>query len=400
MQLPSNSLTSFGRIVLFLNIILSVGLTTAQTSPSDETWQNATRLSWERYKNEYIFCGAECANNSGLVYDPSVGYQAVSEGVGYGMLMAVMMDDQTTFDLVYDAALRLMINENGLLDWRVDNQNNRTGFGSATDAELDIAAALIFAQSRVDQGAWRQRARNTYAQEAQIFLDAIYTFEVSEGRYLIPGDQFGGAGREIINLSYFAPAWFRLFNEFENSERWTPLIWQGYVSLYATDGADKGLAPDWSTFVGLPAFDYCETNGRPLENCRYEMFYDAIRVPWRIGLDCLWYGEPLACEWSQRSVDFLQSLPQDQQLRMYDMDGNLIVDYQDVAMIGMWVVAALATDDSTYQDDVERQLLTGRGDVLANSYWGATPDFYYNQSLAWFGAALISGDFRDLTRES
>lgn len=371
--------------------------TTAQTLPTEANWQTATRLTWETYKSRYIDCGADCGGNSGLVYDPSADYQAVSEGVGYGMLMAVMMDDQATFDRIYDAALRLMANENGLLDWRIDRQGNKTGFGSATDAELDIAAALIFAASRVEAGTWQARTGITYAQEALIFLDAIYTFEVAEGRYLIPGDQFGGGGQAIINLSYFAPAWFRLYNAFEGSDRWSTLIEQGYVSLYATAGAAHGLAPDWSTATGEPAYAYCDANGRPRENCRYEMYYDAIRVPWRIGLDCLWYDEPLACEWSQRSLAFLKRLPPDQQARLYDMAGNPIVDYQDSAMLGMWIVSALAGGDALFLDRLERQLLSGRGDVLENGYWGGSPEFYYNQSLAWFGAALLSGDFRNLT---
>jgi hypothetical protein len=34
--------------------------------------------------------------------------------------------------------------------------------------------------------------------------------------------------------------------------------------------------------------------------------------------------------------------------------------------------------------------------VLEEGYWGGSPQYYFNQSLAWFGASLLSQDFRNL----
>lgn len=360
-------------------------------------WQALVTATWEGYKANYIYCGENCANNVGLVFDPNMGYQAVSEGVGYGLLMAVMMNDQPTFDAIYDAAYNIMLDPaTGLLHWRVDNQGIITGFTSATDAEVDIAAALIFAEKRVERGQWTQHTARPYGERAASLIDSIYTYEVADGRYLTPGDAWEGEGQEILNLSYFAPAWFRLFDDFQNTDRWTPVITYGYRSLFLTDGAALGLAPDWSTSSGEAAFDYCERTGRPLDACKYEMTYDAIRVPWRIALDCLWFNEFRACDWSRRSVEFLQSLPETSFARMYDMSGTSVVAYQNELMVGMWLTAALAANDTELQSRLADMLFGYGGNALSQGYWGGTSQYYFNQSLAWFGATLLSGDFRNL----
>ncbi len=360
-------------------------------------WGDIVKATWEGYKANYIFCGENCGNNMGLVFDPNINYQSVSEGIGYGMLMAVMMDDQATFDIIYNAAHQYMAKEStGLFHWRADNTGAITGYDSATDAEEDIAVALIFAQSLVDRGAWTQHAERPYGDRARALLDSIYQYEVADGRYLTPGDAWGGEGQDILNLSYFMPAWYRIFDQFEGGNRWEPVITYGYRSLFLTDGADLGLAPDWSASDGGDAFDYCNDTQRPLDQCKYEMTYDAIRVPWRIGLDCLWFNDSRACQWSKRTMSFFRSLPQDQIARMYDMQGNSVISYQSELTNGMWVVAALAAQDTDMLSLLAQQLYGYAGGALADGYWSGTSQYYFNQSLAWFGASLLSGDFQNL----
>lgn len=364
-------------------------------------WHALVQATWDGYKANYIFCGAACGDDMGLVFDPNMGYQAVSEGVGYGMLMAVMMDDQSTFDTIYEAAHAIMLDEvTGLFNWRADNTSQITGHGSATDAELDIAAALIFAQARVERGEWDQHAERPYDARAQALLDSIYLYEVYDGDYLTPGDEWGGNGQAIINLSYFMPAWFRIFDAFEGGTRWNPLIRQGYRSLFSVRNGNRyGLAPDWSTADGKAAYDFCDAEGRPRDACRFEMTYDAIRVPWRIGVDCLWFAEPRACEWSQRSAAFLTSIEDPNAFAvMYDMAGQPVVGYQNELMTGMWIVAALAAGDTDLQLRLGDMLYGYASNALDEGYWGGSAQYYFNQSLAWFGASLLSGDFRDLTQ--
>jgi endo-1,4-beta-D-glucanase Y len=363
-------------------------------------WNGMVSATWEGYKQNYIYCGEQCGNNMGLVFDPNMNYQSVSEGIGYGLLMAVMMNDQATFDTIYDAAYTVMVNpDTSLLHWRVANTGEITGFDSATDAEEDVAAALIFAQQRVANGEWTQHATRPYGDQANTLIDAIYTYEVADGRYLTPGDAWGGEGQDILNLSYFAPAWYRLYDQFQGTNRWEPVITYGYRALFLTDGANLGLAPDWSTSQGGPAFDYCNETGRALDTCRYDMYYDAIRVPWRIGMDCLWFEDSRACQWSDRSARFLTGLEPNNFARMYDMTGAPIVGYQDESMTGMWIVAAMASGDQDLLTQLAQMLYTSAGNAQSEGYWGGSPQYYFNQSLAWFGASLLSGDFQNLYQQ-
>lgn len=382
------------KLILVILIIFAARLTHAQTNVG--RWERVVAQTWEAYKARYIFCGANCGDNLGLVFDPMRGYQSPSEGVGYGLLMAVMMDDQPTFDAVYNAADAIMLNDNGMYHWLADNGGGISGTGAATDGDQDIAAALIFAEAQVERRLWQQHPQRPYGERAGALLDAIYANTIFEGRYLQPGDLFGGEGQDITNLSYFSPAWYRLYNQFEGSSRWSPVIAQGYASLNATPGSPNGLAPDWSTAEGDPAYEYCDSVGRARDLCGFEMRYDAIRVPWRIGLDCYWFDDPQACDWMQRSSAFQRSQPDWNFARLYVMDGSPVVDYQDVAMVGMWLAAAVSAPDRQLQTRLENRLLELSPQVEAAGYWGDNPQAYYNNSLAWFGAALVSGTFRNL----
>lgn len=377
-------------------ILVLLGLSAA--SQSKAQFDMPLAEAWEAYKQRFIFCGQSCGNDLGLVFDPSQGYQATSESSGYGMLIAVMMNDQATFDIIYDATYRHLSQQStGLFHWRINNAGEITGGGSATDADLDIAAALIFAHRRTMNGTWAPHNDRPYGSAADVLIDSIYEYEVVDGAYLKPGDQFGGAGREIINLSYFAPAWMQLFDNFQGTNRWQPVIDQGYASLYATPGAEFGLAPDWSTADGQPASAYCEREGSPVTGCSFEMGYDAIRVPWRQAVHCIWNGDTRACDWSQRSVDFLNQLPRSaSQARFFDMSGSPTIGYQDTVMRSMWATAALAAGDTNLLSSLVDSVTWTPSTSAQPGYWGERPEDYYHQSLAWFMASLVAGEFRPI----
>lgn len=362
-------------------------------------WVNTSTNAWENYKSNFIFCGASCGNDMGLVFDPLSGYYAVSEGIGYGLLLAVLHDDQETFDIIHDAARRIMRDEEtGLYHWRVDNQGNIIGYGSATDADFDIAMALIFAAQRVQAGEWQDSILMDYRGSATELLDNIWTHSIVNGQYIKPGNNYGGGGQDIVNLSYFSPAWFRLYDEFIGRNQWAQLIDTGYEQLYATDGSGLGLAPDWSTGDGDPAYAYCDQHGLDRSICRYEMRYDAIRVLWRIGLDCIWFEEPRACEWINRGTTFINSLNASNYARMYDMTGKTIVDYTDEAMIGMWLFAAIANEDRNLQTRLERDLYNFSTQNLTTGFLQQRGNYYFNQSLALFTITYLSDSYGNIRR--
>jgi hypothetical protein len=80
--------------------------------------------------------------------------EAVSEGVGYGMLLAVICNDQTNFNKIFEGGKQHMWKGSSYGCWSWSNGNCVQG-GAATDADLDIALALVFADKLQEYGYWK-----------------------------------------------------------------------------------------------------------------------------------------------------------------------------------------------------------------------------------------------------
>ena len=105
---------------------------------------------------------------------------------------------------------------------------------------------------------------------------------------LKPGDNFGGC--EETNPSYFAPAYYKVFQSLTGDSTWENLVNDGYTMLAALQAAMNGLVPDWS-----------DADGNPQSGDRGSYGPDASRTPWRVATDYVWNNEP-------RAVTFLDSL--------------------------------------------------------------------------------------------
>jgi endo-1,4-beta-D-glucanase Y len=218
---------------------------------------------WTNFKAQHVVaCGSQYRVSF------STASQTVSEGIAYGMLGAVGNGDRTVFDGLW-AYYKQRRNANGFMHWKIDGcTTNPTsdGMGSATDAELDAAMALIQAECK-----W---PGSTYRADAQALLTAIRMHEVS-GNYVLPGDSWGGGGAGCINPSYFSPGYYRAFALVDTAQAsfWNSLASAGYSQLGA-DGS-TGLVPDWRGSCASRGGNYG---------------WDAVRTPWRIATDYLWWG--------------------------------------------------------------------------------------------------------------
>jgi hypothetical protein len=141
----------------------------------------------------------------------SVVGSTVSEGIGYGMILAVYMNDQNLFDSLWKYE-QSHLGQNGLMDWEIgpNNQITSGGKGAATDGDEDMAWALVMADRQ-----WGASGSldDTYLNHAKRLIELILQYEVDVSRnYLLrPGDQWGNV--DVTNISYFAPAYFRVFGQ-------------------------------------------------------------------------------------------------------------------------------------------------------------------------------------------
>ncbi len=274
-------------------------------------------------------------------------FDTVSEGIGYGMLLAVYFDDKATFDGLYRYAT-VHANSNGLMHWKVDRYGNNvcempdlsapagefiripsvgdidvtevsayTGEQlpqwpdtmkrsptSAADADLDMAAALIFAYARWGDSDPRGQGI-VYSYYARNMLRAILEndtyLDTINGRLII-GAGSGGwgswGGPSGWNPSYATLAWFPIFEAFMTRHdptyqtgQWNRIYADMAYLIYQVDthNGAHGLLPDWvNTMDPNNPVQSLETSDRgPLP---YNCYYDAVRVPWRMSLAASWYG--------------------------------------------------------------------------------------------------------------
>jgi endo-1,4-beta-D-glucanase Y len=312
----------------------------------------------------------------------------VSEGIAYGVMIAVMFDDQPLFDAFYQYALR-WANECGLMSWYIAPDGSRAlGSGAATDADEDIAWALIMAAR---QWGGRGSLSETYLSHAQRQIDRIWQFEVDHDRYadmLLPGDEW--RGRNVFNPSYFAPHQYRLFGEISgNIAGWQRVIDRGYEivenSLNDRSGnRDNGLVPAW-----------CDASGEPVEAFPGAMTnyqYDSARLPFRLGQDWAYHEEPRARAYLAKTSEFFANIGAEHMVDGYTLKGEPAPDPRaqqpnpgSAVFVGSAAVGAM--HDARYHafvDAAYRRVSTGQ--LLARSR-------YYNQCWTVLSLLMMTGNF-------
>ncbi|MET0794005.1 MAG: glycosyl hydrolase family 8 [Polyangiaceae bacterium] len=188
-----------------------------------------------------------------------------SEAMGYGMMIAAAMGDKTAFDKFWGYVKGNL--SGGLMNWK----NN--GSGSASDADQDIAYALLMANLQWPSGG--------YSAPAQDMIGNIASKDLV-GNVITGGSSFHDSP---FNPSYFAPSEYRKFGS-----SFTTAISTNY-NLVNTNVSSPtaGIPTDWADkSTGKPADHGSAQVTSEIQDANGAMGYDAARVPWRLGLDaCL-----------------------------------------------------------------------------------------------------------------
>ncbi len=214
---------------------------------------------------------------TGRVIRPENANDTVSEGIGYGMVIGVYMNDRPMFDALW-AYAQSKFDGSGLMNWQIGAGGNVIGNGSATDGDEDMAWALLQAATQWGGG--------TYKTDAVKLIENIWSKEIDQGggNVLKPGENFGGSGQ--TDPSYFAPAYYRVFAKV-TSHDWMAVVDSSYTILQKASGA-YGLVPNWSNASGAGV------NGPNNDTTGPIFGFDASRTPWRIAHDYCENGEPRA----------------------------------------------------------------------------------------------------------
>ena len=212
------------------------------------------------------------------------GSLTVSEGIAYGMLIFVYMDNasnstQDEFNKLW-TYYQKNTTDGQVMNWKVNGFTGAVASGTgnehgATDADIDVATALLLAHKQ-----WGSTTVD-YLAAAKTLMNTIYSFEVDGNMLLKPGNAFN----DYANPSYYITNALELFGKVEGSTRWAPVITACYKLMNASKNGTTGFVPDWTTTPAGGAI-----NGIVSDKFESYFLYDAIRIPWRMAQAYAWYG--------------------------------------------------------------------------------------------------------------
>lgn len=395
------------KIHLILLVLLSgLGLA-CQPEPSKTRVERVLTASWQSYCRHFI-------SSDGQVIIPEEGGGTISEAQAYALLRAVWANDAPVFNRVYawthKNLSRVRTQGDNLLSWRwgrlPDGSWGVLDANSATDGNLDYALALVLAHRlgwRAPPGLpdYREEARRVQADILAMEVVALPGGDL----LLTPGNWHELKPPYLLNPSYFSPAAYRLFaqaplpltpsrqgrGDSNQGAAWNHLHHSTYKLLQQLKQGLEG-----QTGVGLFP-DWCRVDaaGRlapaPGKDTRFG--WEAVRLPYRLALDGLWFQELRAAQLlTDRFLPFFKSQWQahGRLLAVYNFDGSPAVDYESPVLYAGVLAGALAAGDRDFAREMAKKILAFYREDGDRAYFEA-PDHYYANNWAWLGLALYAG---------
>lgn len=379
------------RHILTIALILAPGCG-GEAQVTQAEIERVLKSSWQSYVRHYI-------SPEGRVVIPERSGESISEGQAYALLRAVWANDPTTFQRVYGWTWKNLSRQaqgDALLAWRwgrdKDGHAKILDGNTATDGDLDYALALVLASRR----GWRPPPElPDYAAEARQVLEGILSLEtvkLPEGELLLtPGNWHESHPPYLINPSYFSPAAYRIFAEIQPQAGWERLRDSTYALLTLLSqgmGEQKGvgLFPDW-----------CQVDARgrpgPAAGRDTHFGWEAVRLPWRLALDSLWFREERARGLlQQRFLPFFQKQSQarGRLAAIYSYGGEPLVGYESPVLCAGVLAAALAAGDQAFARQMAEKILSFYQEEREQAFF-VSPDNYYANNWAWLGLALYAG---------
>jgi len=242
--------------------------------------------AWNLYRQKFVM-------PDGRVVDDANGNISHSESQGYGLLLAYLAGDRTTFARILAfTRTELLIRDDGLAAWRWDPNASPhvTDINNASDGDLLIAYALASAGS-----AWNMPSYTAAARQIARSLAKVALLTRNGETWLMPGAQgFSAAERSdgpVVNPSYWIFEAFPLLARLTEDQSWLQVRATG-LRLLDRIAKAKALPAEWLSVKAEP---------KPAEGFPAQFGYNAIRIPLyllRAGLtDPARFG-PIRAAWS------------------------------------------------------------------------------------------------------
>lgn len=310
-----------------------------------------------------------------------------TEGMSYGMMMALQMDKKDIFDRLWNYSKTFMQHTNGrykhYFAWHCKPDGTHISQGPAPDGEEFFAMALLFASNRWGEGS----APYNYAEQARMILRAcLHQGETGEGDPMwdldtklikfIPESEFS-------DPSYHLPHFYELF-ALQADERdrlfWREAAEASRAYLHTTCYPVTGLSPEYANYDGTPA--------EPQPHGDFRHFYsDAYRVAANIALDWEWFHtDPWQITQSNRIQHFFRPIDVTD-YRRYAIDGKAFDEpaLHPIGLLATNAMASMAADGSNAEHFVR---------LLWDTPLRTGVRRYYDNCLYFFSLLGLSGNYR------
>jgi len=309
---------------------------------------------------------------------------ARSEGMSYGMMMAVQLDRKDVFDRLWNWTMKYMYmttgDNTGYFAWSCKPDGSRLADGPAPDGEEYFAMALFFASHRWGDS---EVPFNYATQAREILRTCIHKGEDGVGCPMWnPNNKLIKfiPECEYSDPSYHLPHFYELFALWAYPEDrlfWKEAATASRAYLRIACHPVTGLAPEYAHYDGTP------NNDRGFGH----FFSDSYRVAANIGLDWEWFGaDEWECDEANRvQAFFADKLPED--YRRYTVAGEPFDEksLHPVGLLSTNAMASLAATGSYARSSVE---------LFWNTPMRTGDRRYYDNCLYLFSLLALSGNYR------
>ena len=307
-----------------------------------------------------------------------------SEGMSYGMMIAVQTNHKEEFDKLWNWAKNHMWHKSGGWDGYFAWQRNESGSGGddncAPDGEMYFMMSLLFAANR-----WND---SKYMDDAQYILKKMWDngqHSLFNPQHYVITFQPQGNENNFSDPSYDLPAYVDLFARWStsNQDKWSKAAKATRDHLYKSSNTKSGLFSDYNNFDGTP-------HGVSYNGNAEKYMYDAMRCAMNFGMDYYLFGADSARqeEMARRIIDFFEK--DNYKHARFNWDGSNPQEQYTLGETGANAVATMALiNDSKYDAAVKKNLQMA---------WDAqfmTGQYRYYDGLVHYLAMLhLSGTFK------
>lgn len=325
-----------------------------------------------------------------------------SEGMSYGMMIAVQRDNKEMFDRLWRWSKHFMQHQEGPLKgyfrWSCRTDGTPNSQGPASDGEFYYITSLLFASNR-----WGNDTGIDYLSEAQFILNSSMdkTGENGVTPLIHPEHQLitfvpTGYGAGFTDPSYHVPAFYEVWARWAEDGRadyWRECARISRAYLQKAIHPETGLNPDYSRYDGSLL-----NSGRIIGDA---FRFDSWRVPMNIALDYSWACEDK--EWQRtyghKIQNFLYAQGVDRFVDQYNVDGTPVSEilgaggYKKLRH-SLGLVASSAAVSLVCSHDKSREFVDHFWNSSHEPYDDGYFDAYYDGLLRLFAWMHLSGNYR------